>query len=76
MSSTWDKLRAALRREKHDVQSAISDFTSRANASLDDRERELRASPAERMAMEQAKAQALDDQFRALRDKIDRDADK
>ena len=74
--SNWDRLRAALRREKRDIDAALSDFESRTNATLDDKERELKASPSEKMATEQAKAQALDDQFQALRRRIDGDADK
>jgi len=74
--STWDRLPAALRRETKDVQAALSDFESRTNATLDEKERLLQASPSEKMAMEQAKARALDDQFEALRRKVDGDAQK
>ena len=73
---TWDRLRAALRRETKDVQAALSDLESRTNATLDEKERMLQASPSEKMAMEQAKARALDDQFEALRRKVDGDAQK
>ena len=68
--SNWDRLRAALRREKRDIGAALSEFETKANATLDDKERELKASPAEKMAMEQARAQELDDQFQALRRQI------
>ena len=73
--SNWDRLRAALRREKRDIDAALSAFETKANATLDDKERELKASPSEKMATEQAKAQALDDQFQALRRRIDGVAD-
>jgi hypothetical protein len=71
---TWDRLRAALRRETKDVQAALSQLEARTNATLDEKERGLRASPSEKMATEQAKTKALDDQFEALRRRIDRDA--
>ena len=68
--SNWDRLRAALRREKRDIDAALSEFETKANATLDDKERELKASPAEKLAMEQTRAQELDDQFQALRRQI------
>src|SRR5688572_1606782 len=45
--STWDRIRAALRREKRDVDEALEEFEVKANATLDRKERELRATPAE-----------------------------
>ena len=74
--STWDRLRAALRRETKDVQEALSDFEARTNATLDEKERLLKASPSEKMAMEQNNARALDDQLEALKRRIDGDAQK
>ena len=74
--STWDRLRAALRRETKDVQEALSDFEARTHATLDEKERLLKASPSEKMAMEQNKARALDDQLEALKRRIDGDAQK
>ena len=76
MSSNWDRLRAALSREKKDVQAALSDFEASANATLDEKERALRASPAEKMAMEEDKAKEIDDQLEAIRKRIGGDAGK
>ena len=70
--SNWDKLRDALRREKRDIKSAVSDFTAHANATLDAKEKELRATPSEKVAIELARAKELDDQIQALKNKIDR----
>lgn len=64
---TWDRIRAALRREKHDVEEA----KERANAALDRRERELNATPAEKLAMEQERASQVDDEFEAVRKRIE-----
>lgn len=68
---TWDRIRAALRREKHDVDEAVEEATERANAALDRRERELNATPAEKLAMEQERASQVDDEFEAVRKRIE-----
>jgi hypothetical protein len=70
-AGVWDRVRALLRREKRDIAEALADATARADEVLDRRERELAASPEERLAMEQERAAAQDDEFEALRRKIE-----
>ena len=68
---TWDRIRAALRREKHDVDEALAEFEVKANAELDRRERELRATPEEKLAMEQERAAENDAELEAIRRRIE-----
>ena len=68
----WDQIRAVLRREKRDLDDAIDDLTDRGNAALDRRERELHATPEEKIAIEQERAEELDAEFDAVRDRIQR----
>ena len=68
----WERIQAALRREKRDVEDAIDDFTQRANADLDRRERELTATPEEKLAMEQERGEEIDAAFDAVRERIER----
>jgi hypothetical protein len=68
---TWDRIRAALRREKADVDEALAEFEVKANASLDRRERELRATPEEKLAMEQERAAENDAEIEAIRRRIE-----
>ena len=71
--STWDRIRAALRREKRDLDHAIDDATARGNAALDQRERELNATPEEKLAIEQQRAAEADAAFEAARRRIEGD---
>jgi hypothetical protein len=68
---TWDRIRAILRREKRDLDEAVDDFTERANDALDRRERELKATPAEKLAMEQERAEEIDAELDAVRRRIE-----
>lgn len=68
---TWDRILAALRREKRDVAEALEDFTERANADLDRRERALHATPEEKLAMEQERAAENDAELEAIRRRIE-----
>ena len=68
----WDRIQAVLRREKHDLDDAIDDLTDRGNAALDRRERELHATPEEKIAIEQERAEELDAEFDAVRKRIER----
>ena len=68
--TTWTKLRAALRREKQDLDEAVGELQDRAHAALDRKERELGSTPAERLAIEQDRARSLDDEFEAVRRRI------
>jgi hypothetical protein len=69
----WDKLRELLRREKQDLDEVLGDFQSRANASLDEREAEMNASPAEKLAIEQERARQADAEYEEVRRRIEGD---
>ena len=69
-----DRLKAALRREKAELDDAVADATERGNAALDERERELHATPEERLRIEQERAAAADAEYEALRRRIEGDA--
>jgi hypothetical protein len=69
--SFWDRVRAALKREKQDLDELTTDWERRGNASLDQRERELNATPEERMQIEQERIAANDDEFDAVRRRIE-----
>lgn len=71
MASTWDRIRAALRREKGDIDEAVDEFTTKANATLDQKERELHATPEERLAMEQERGDEIDAELEAVRRRIE-----
>jgi hypothetical protein len=68
---TWDRIRAALRREKRELDDTVSDARKRADAALDRKERELHATPAEKLAMEQARGEENDEEFEAIRKRIE-----
>jgi len=68
----WERIKAALRREKRELDDAVEDMTARANAALDRRERELRATPEERLEIEQERGAAVDEEFDAVRRRIER----
>jgi len=68
---TWDRIKAALGREKRELDDVVDDATARANAALDRRERELAATPEERLQIEQEKAAAVDEDFDAVRRRIE-----
>ena len=74
-ASGWDRLRGWLRREKRDLDETIADATKRGNEALDRRERELTASPEERLAIEKDRAAAQDEEYEALRRRIEGGAD-
>ena len=58
-------------REKRDIDDALDEFTARANETLDRRERELNASPAEKLAMEQERGEEIDADMEAIRKRIE-----
>ena len=66
----WDRIRAVLRREKRDFDVAVDEFKDRANAALDEREREQRATPDEKLRIEQQRGDDLDAEFDAVRRRI------
>ena len=69
--SFWDRVLAALRREKRDVGEAVDEFEQRANEALDRREREMAATPEERLRMEQERTDEIDAQFDEVRRRIE-----
>jgi hypothetical protein len=72
--STWDRIRALLRREKRELDDAVEDFKDRANTALDRKEREMNATPEERFATEQERAAEVDADLEAVRRRIERDS--
>ena len=67
----WERVRQLLRREQAELSDALRDFESRADAALDERERELRASPAEKLEIQQERARQADEEFDAVRRRIE-----
>ena len=67
---TWQRIRAALRREKRELDDVVGDATKRADAALSQREHELTATPAEKLALEQERAAENDAEFDALSKRI------
>lgn len=67
----WDRIRKAFRREKRELDDIVGDATDRANAALDTRERELDATPAEKLEMEKQRGEAIDSEFDAVRKRIE-----
>ena len=67
----WDRLRKAFRREKRELDDVIGDATANANAALDRRERELHATPTEKLAMEQERTASVDAEFDEVRKRIE-----
>lgn len=70
----WERVRAILGREKAELDDALADAADRGNAALDAAERELNATPEERLRLEQERAAAADAEYEALRKKIEGDA--
>ena len=68
---TWDRIRAALGREKRELDDVVGDAKARADAALDARERELKATPAEKLATEQERGAENDADFDAIRKRIE-----
>jgi hypothetical protein len=67
----WDRVKRALRREKREIDDAIADATRHGNAVLDAKERELAATPEERLAIEEQRAAEVDAEFDALRRRLE-----
>lgn len=71
MPGVFDRLRRAFAREKRDVDAALADAVRRGNEVLDEKEHELTATPEERLRIAQERAAAADDEFAALKRKIE-----
>lgn len=67
----WDQIRAVLRREKRDLDDAVDDLTVRGNAALDRREREMNASPEEKLEIERERSAEVDAEFEEARRRIE-----
>jgi hypothetical protein len=68
---TWARIRAALRREKRDLDEVVDDLTQRGNAALDERERERDATPSEKLELEEARGREVDAELDAVRKRIE-----
>lgn len=67
----WERVRAVLGREKRDIGQAVREFEEQANRALDEREREQRATPQEKLAIQQARAAEADAAFDEVRRRIE-----
>ena len=67
----WDKVLAVLRREATDAKQIAEEAQARADAALAAKERELAATPDERLAMTADAIAESDAAFEELRDEID-----
>ncbi len=64
---------AVLRREQRDVEEAVDELVTEGNEAMDRRERELHATPEEKMALEQERAAENDAEIEAIRKRIEAD---
>lgn len=71
MARAWARVLAALRRERRDVEEAVDELVASGNAAMDRRERELHATPEERLALEQERAAENDAEIEAIRKRIE-----
>ena len=69
----WDRIRVALHKEKQDLDEAVDEWTTKGNAALDQRERELNATPIEKLQIEQQRAGENDAELDAIRKRIEGD---
>ena len=67
----WERMRAALRREKREFDDVVKKATGRADRALSAREHELQATPEEKVRLEQERAAENDAEFDALRKRIE-----
>ena len=70
--ATWNRIKALLRREKRDIGEAVDEWKDKASATLDRRERELHATPSEKLVMEQERTEEIDAELDAVRRRIER----
>ena len=73
---TWDRILAILRREKRELDDVLGDAKDRANATLDRREREMNATPEEKLAMEHERGAEIDAELDAVRNRIEGDSSR
>lgn len=63
----WDKVRAVLRRDKAELEEMVAD----AHRVMDRKERELHATPAEKLRAAQEAAAAADEDYEVLKRKLE-----
>ena len=68
---TWDRILAMLRREKRDLGEIVDDLSARANENLGRKERELAATPEEKLAMEEERGREIDAELDAIRRRVE-----
>ena len=68
--SVWAKIRAALRREAKDAREVAEDLEEKLDVELSRRERELDASPEERMQMSLDEIATSDEAFEQLKGEL------
>lgn len=68
----WDSVKAFFRRETADVAEGLSSLRDKLDEELTRRERELEATPSERMEMIQDELDAADDRLAELEAELDR----
>ena len=68
--ATWNRIKALLRREARDARDLLDETTARGNQAMDRRERELNATPHEKLTIEQEKIAANDAEYEALKRQI------
>ena len=71
MAGLWDRLRTLLRTERAELDDALADAERRGNAALEAKERELHATPEEKLRIEQERAASADAEYEALRKQIE-----
>ena len=71
MSGLWSRLMAVVRREQRDAAELVDEVVTRGHELMDNRERELRATAEEKLAMEQERAAESDAELEALRRRIE-----
>lgn len=74
--SVWDSIKAILRREAVDVREGVTNLRDKLDAELTRRERELEATPSERMDMIQDRIDAADDRLAELETELGDAADQ
>ena len=67
----WDRVKKALKREAHDAKELMDETTERGNQAMDRRERELNATPEEKIVIEQERIAQNDAEFEALKKQIE-----
>ena len=70
--SLWARIRRVFRREAAEVEDMVNDAVDRGNAVLDEKEREMTASPEEKLRIQQQRIDQTDAEFDEIRRRIGR----